>query len=376
MTQPPSGQVENPRQTRRSASIQRRLWANITLATCATVIALALGEIAVRLLGLGVMPTILTQESLDVFTPSPIKGLNYELRPNFSGRAYGCEIKTNSHGMRGPERPIAKPDHVRRVLILGDSVAFGIGVEHSATFAALLEKDLSETTTAGWRVEVINASVPGYNSQQEYLALREKGLAWQPDVVLAVAVINDVEPAYELTAQGALSWENPPEIYREIAQRYLAGKGLSAILRRNFRLYALISRTWHNPYFLTRKYLAYLNELYYADSPAWRRTSEALANMNAACRQRQIAFVLAYCPVPTQPEPETMRRIRRLFGDFAARQGITCLDLFDAQSSQRVEKITISMLDRHPNALGHRLLADALRPVLTRHLARPINPSR
>ena len=46
----------------------------------------------------------------------------------FSTDEYDVELQYNSHGIRGPERTTAKPDGLRRVVVLGDSFIEGYSV--------------------------------------------------------------------------------------------------------------------------------------------------------------------------------------------------------------------------------------------------------
>lgn len=343
---------------------------NVALAAVAVAVALGLGEAALRVLGLGRAPVLLSQESRDFFVPSKTEGLVYEIRPGFVGRAFGAEVRINSYGMRSPERPLEKPAGVRRVWILGDSVAFGHGVGQAMMFSAILENKLSDAGVEGKRVEVINAAVPGYNAEQECIVLREKGFAWQPDVVLLVAVINDVEPTYDLTVEGGLAWKNPPEMYREIMEKEMLGRGAAGFLRTHLRIFGVLDRALRRPYLLTRRFLSYFDGLYAPDSTGWRAAQEAIRAMHRMCRARGVRFVLAYCPVPAKPEPEVFRRIREEYADFARREGMTFLDLLEAERSLPVRMITISLLDRHPNVLGHQMIAEALAPLVAAELRR------
>lgn len=70
-------------------------------------------------------------------------------------------IAINSLGMRGPE-PGRKAAGERRVLVLGDSVVWGYGVEAEETFAARLGLRMSTETT--W-CATGNGGVPGYGSK-------------------------------------------------------------------------------------------------------------------------------------------------------------------------------------------------------------------
>jgi len=317
----------------------------------------------------------MTQGTPGFFVPSKIAGLHYEMRPNFSGRVFGCEVKINSQGLRSPERPAEKPEGVRRVLVLGDSVAFGHGVEQSAAFPAVLEKLLNEKDR-GTTIEVINAAVPGYNSEQEYVYLREKGFALRPDVVLVAAVVNDVEPAYDVDENGALRWKDPPEIYREAMEQLLARRGLRGFLARHIRLFTLFDNLFHPPYFLTRRYLDYLDRIYAPESPGWLSARDSLVAIRVMCKARGVGFLLAFCPIPAKHEPETLRRIRERFAKLAESEGIDFVDLYDAQSRWPTDRLILSKYDRHPSVFGHSVIAKALAPLVARELAdaRPIAP--
>jgi hypothetical protein len=89
------------------------------------------------------------------------------------------------------ERTPGKP----RVLLLGDSFVFGHGVEEDETVAAQLERFLPGC-------EVVNLGVTGYSTDQELLLLRERGLAYRPDVVILLVCANDLLDNGKDTAWG------------------------------------------------------------------------------------------------------------------------------------------------------------------------------
>ncbi|HKE00161.1 MAG TPA: SGNH/GDSL hydrolase family protein [Planctomycetota bacterium] len=100
----------------------------------------------------------------------------------------------NAHGFRGHDFVDRKPAGVRRVLCLGDSNTFGIGVDATATFASLLEGWLA--AAKGARYEVLNLGVPGYSVFQMRRLLERTGLALEPDaIVLYAGAWNDFTPA-------------------------------------------------------------------------------------------------------------------------------------------------------------------------------------
>lgn len=109
--------------------------------------------------------------------------LDYRLRPKHRWD----DVSINEHGMRDGARALAKAEGRRRVLVLGDSFAFGSQIDVDDGFARVLDRGLGDG------VEVINSGTPGYSTVQQRTWLEKFGLAWEPDVVLvAFFVGNDV----------------------------------------------------------------------------------------------------------------------------------------------------------------------------------------
>ena len=103
---------------------------------------------------------------------------------------YDVEITTNSAGMRGPrEYPLERVPRTRRVLVLGDSFAFGYGVGDDAVVTAVLEEILGRT---GRRAEVLNLAVSGSGQAEELITWRCRGKAYRPDVVVMFYFDNDI----------------------------------------------------------------------------------------------------------------------------------------------------------------------------------------
>ncbi len=109
----------------------------------------------------------------------------WELRPGFRGEWRGHRTTVNARGYRGPVHPYPRTPGRSRLVMLGDSLAFGYEVADAETFSALLE------SWAGY--DVVNLSVPGYGTDQELLRLENEGMGYQPDVVvLNVCLENDL----------------------------------------------------------------------------------------------------------------------------------------------------------------------------------------
>ena len=117
----------------------------------------------------------------------PDSNLIYTLRPGLtaefirSAENGGQTIiwHANAQGFRG--NPL-RAGHHRRIVVFGDSNIQGVFSTQENTFAARLERQLSDAT--GTDVEVVNAGVMGYGPDQSLLYMRRRLAELKPDVVV------------------------------------------------------------------------------------------------------------------------------------------------------------------------------------------------
>ena len=127
----------------------------------------------------------------DIVRASRNPDVVYELRPGLDVTFRGRRLTTSSAGFRDREYMPDKPAEVHRILGMGDSVMFGWGVADGEDYLSLVEDRLAqEQPEEQW--QVINMAVPGYNAVMEVEALREKGLAYRPDLVVVGFCGNDL----------------------------------------------------------------------------------------------------------------------------------------------------------------------------------------
>jgi lysophospholipase L1-like esterase len=102
----------------------------------------------------------------------------------FETPQFRTTVHINETGLRDRSRSYERQDDMERVLVLGDSFAWGYGVEESERFSQVLERLLD--------VEVINAGVSGYSTDQELLWYGNEGVKYETDLVILVLAGNDV----------------------------------------------------------------------------------------------------------------------------------------------------------------------------------------
>ncbi len=124
-------------------------------------------------------------ESLYVYD----KTLGYTLKPNIfhthKSNEFNVVYRINKLGYRGKTYSKIKSSGMFRIVLIGDSHGFGWGInDDNKLFASILDQRLSG-------VEVVNLSVPGYGTDQEFLRLKKEGLEYQPDLVIVQLSEND-----------------------------------------------------------------------------------------------------------------------------------------------------------------------------------------
>ncbi|MGY8688938.1 MAG: SGNH/GDSL hydrolase family protein [Verrucomicrobiales bacterium] len=172
--------------------VSRKKCAKLGIALIAALLALIISEVVVRLLRMAPEIKAIGLVSEDcVYKRSTNPLLGFELKANYRNADpdfIESYERTNAHGLRDRERSTEKPDGVRRVLLLGDSVVEGHGLPEQETISRQWEKLYPESST-----EVLNFGVSAYCTLAEIELLEKKGLAFDPDVVVVLFVENDFD---------------------------------------------------------------------------------------------------------------------------------------------------------------------------------------
>jgi lysophospholipase L1-like esterase len=165
----------------------KRIALRVALAVASVCLVLVLGEGVASVLG-----SRSSFRGLHVVRPGA--AWLYELEPNEVVRGDGgVRYEINANGFRDVERSVPKPTDVFRIAVLGDSVAFGYGVEVEAGFVARTETALSAHAADGpAHIEVLNFAVSGYNPYNEAALYRGVVRSYEPDLVLVQFCINDL----------------------------------------------------------------------------------------------------------------------------------------------------------------------------------------
>lgn len=126
-----------------------------------------------------------------VLSPDPL--LRFHYRPGSTPHVYPGHrsITITPDGLWDLPHQLPKPPDVLRVAVLGDSVPNDPMIDFPQRFPHRIEAMLADQAPAGKRVEVINVSCEGFNTQQQVRLLETVGLKYQPDLVIVAFVLND-----------------------------------------------------------------------------------------------------------------------------------------------------------------------------------------
>jgi lysophospholipase L1-like esterase len=314
---------------------------------------LAALEVAFRLAGVSV-GTVQINRATVRRTDNP--RLRFELRP---GSAVSAEVeyRVNAEGLRGRETTIEKPAGVRRVAVLGDSIAFGYWVAEEDAFPRQLEAMLG-TAGAGGPVEVLNFGVPGYNLDQEVEALRAKALAFSPDLVVVAFCLNDLE--------GLFSYELGLVQDRTERGRSWAGRWREALLGRSL-LFSWIEYRF-TELEARRSFARARNPLagpLYAEAVSQQKAALAgkLKVLRSLLAPRGIPGAVVVFPVlGGRFERYPHRELHRAVVEAAEGAGFGTVDLLDCYSAYGFRDLRVDVV--HPSPLGHRVAAHATRDAL------------
>ncbi|MDX1524420.1 MAG: SGNH/GDSL hydrolase family protein, partial [Anaerolineae bacterium] len=108
---------------------------------------------------------------------------------------FEAEVRINARGLRDREIGYDNPDSALRILSLADSFGEALQVDLADTYHKQLEARLIEQL--GRPVEVINAGVGGWGTDQEAIFFVAEGFRYEPDVVmLSFFIRNDAVNNY------------------------------------------------------------------------------------------------------------------------------------------------------------------------------------
>ena len=333
----------------RSGALRDALGA-IVVAVAAFGATLAIAEITARIVWLGHEPPGQTPLDPALKALPALETIEDLSRPNVRGRHGRALFRTNSAGFRGREYSELPAPGTFRIAIVGDSFAMGWMIAEEEIYASRLERALN-AASAGARFEVLNLGLGGLNIGHVVRRLVRLGLRFHPDLIVYGFTVNDIfgpedrrAGAEEQHAARAREWlrfaDSRSYLLRMLWPRWVSLRGALSRDESSFE---------------------HSFEHAYADPAMWQRITAGLDAL-AELQRRGDACV----HVLIHPEISRLRFFHPFTSIYARvaraaeERGLTATQAFPAFRWRNSAELRVGPLDGHPNAEGHRILAEIL----------------
>jgi hypothetical protein len=260
--------------------------------------------------------------------------IGHEHTPNTRAHLMGADVVISSQGLRDREFPLVPPPGRRRILMLGDSLAFGWGVPGDRTYSKRLEEKLRQ---AGHDAEVINTGVGNYNTEMQVAYFLERGRKFNPHYVVLNYFINDAEPTPRY-ATSVLARHSRAYVY--LASR------VDAALRR----FSMAGKAdWRG----------YYASLY--DSPeGLARVGAAIERLARYCRSHGIGLYIANYPELRNPRDYPFPQVDAAIERIAAATRVPYFPMLPAVRELEPASLWVTPPDPHPSVRAHEVFAGEL----------------
>lgn len=121
-------------------------------------------------------------EFTSLFVPDAYAVLRPNLKVECAAYSKTFPVETNSHGMRMGEISLEKKPGVRRVAVMGGSLAFGWGLPVDEVFPAKLEAALNQDGKKTY--EVLNFAAPGFTAFQAVKQYEQTVQSCKPEILI------------------------------------------------------------------------------------------------------------------------------------------------------------------------------------------------
>ncbi len=212
---------------------------------------------------------------------------------------FSYHFTNNSMGLRGSREYSEKPEGLR-ILLLGDSFTYGIGVNDDQTFAHITEKNLKDVTP---HLEVMNAGVPSTGTDYALRFYTARGWRFGSRIVVLCFYSNDFQDnehqrSYLVNADGSLTpttinpkWQMRNILVKSSFYNWLMSWSQAGNLLRVVAT-AIFGKNWITSAWFDQS--QYKNG--YSDDSNVRKTKILINNLKNAILKQNAAFYIFYIP--------------------------------------------------------------------------------
>lgn len=269
---------------------------------------------------------------------SSVPGLTYELEPGAYAEVGSLAVRTNSLGMRDREPLAEDTPGLCRIAVLGDSIAFGLGVAQEDAFCDQLERALETAPGIARRCDVLNFAVSGYSTQDEVDLFVHRVLPLRPDLVVVAYCLND-----------------PASGEDQALPRYFKSESFW----QRSHLARLVARRIHRARVRSLGGGNYYRFLHSPEGPEWPTVVNAFERLRRETERMEIPVLVVIFPwaLHERWEDYPYAALHDQVARTAEEHGFQALDLLPAFQAHAPFEVEFSAQDPHPTALGHAVAA-------------------
>jgi hypothetical protein len=270
----------------------------------------------------------------------------------------GNAFSTNRWGMRDKDYPREKPADTYRIAILGPSHVMGNGVADGETFESLVEDRLNrEFTTGRYRhFEILNFAVDGYSLLQQLALLEDRVFDFSPDAIIVTHYVSNRAMTESCILK--VVW-NDYQVPYEPLQELMSSAGLDGANDGDLSIPFSPARSMARAFGLRPR-------MPFGESAARVRwiaddaIDMSFRRIDRVARAKGVRVAVLGLNVvmdgvsPRLPNEAVIRELN-----------LPTFNLFGVYPEAQRPALRVAPWDDHPNATGHRLIADALyRPLV------------
>lgn len=270
-------------------------------------------------------------------------------------RTRGNRIDNNSFGYRENEFEVPKPGGLFRIMILGDSLTWGSGLDYDQRYSAILDSLLAETYPER-PVEVVNFGLRGGPTVVERDILARIQDEVEPDLVVVGFCHNDPQPRKQ---QYSVERARLDGFFSLIANLRHIGfrKTYSYLIERIDGVFARLDAipTWQEA----------MDRTYQPESAEWKAFLKALEDIKDISDKRQLPppvfLLLTMNTASDNPNPPWESRWFALAGAAAAEKGFLVIDPTNRFITElKLEDLPVNSRDPHPSSACNRIYGEEL----------------
>lgn len=234
-------------------------------------------------------------------------------------------VKTNSEGLRGPDFDRKPEEGINRVLVIGDSMTFGWGLNYSDVYTAKVEDKLEKST--GSDFQVINAGIYGTGLKDFKAFLEHRGVDYEPDLVVIAFQKRDMFSAENQTKFKNMAEESIPENASNREEKI-------------------------------RERRKELKEKYYSSTNIESSfIPETMGEILQTGKKEEIPVVFYY--IGHESDPGTLK-------EWAEKREATFVTVPQEMRNRETEELILDPKDQHYNKYSHELLAEKLHAAISK----------